>query len=497
MQATSDIQRLNPNQRSAFEQIVTAIESQEINRQRLFFIDGPGRTGKSFLYNTLIGHVLGMLNQKIIVVASSGIAALLLHTGQTAHSTFKIPIPIRPESTCNIHPVTELAHRIRDAAVILWDEAPMLHRHIFEAVDRTIRDIMRAPDSVFGGKVVVFGGDFRQVLPVVRNGSQQQIEDACLKNSKDIWSAVQTLQLTENMRVANSPQNLSFIEYLLRVGEGREPTVSDGPSFDHIRIPESHVFTMPCQQTNNADPYTPEQHLIRAIYPDLDNEDIPAQFFKDRAILTTLNADVDVLNAAATKMLHGGPPSIYTSQDSIIDADAAGHYPPEFLNTLSPPGLPPHKLELKVGQPVILLRNMNPHRGMCNGTRLIIRQLGERFIEAEILLGRFSQHRVFISRIPLTTNEDGSSPVQFSRRQFPLKPAFAMTINKSQGQTLNTVGLYLPQPVFCHGQLYVALSRCTDPNNLKIMIKNGNIQGQQGIHTPNIVYKKVLTYNAE
>ncbi|KAF9314224.1 hypothetical protein BG006_004007, partial [Podila minutissima] len=85
---------------------------------------------------------------------------------------------------------------------------------------------------------------------------------------------------------------------------------------------------MPCQQTNNADPYTPEQHLIRAIYPDLDSELIPAQFFKDRAILTTLNADVDVLNAAMTKMLHGGPPSIYTSQDSIIDADAAEHHPP-------------------------------------------------------------------------------------------------------------------------------------------------------------------------
>ncbi|KAK3814867.1 MAG: hypothetical protein J3Q66DRAFT_267774, partial [Benniella sp.] len=97
-----------------------------------------------------------------------------------------------------------------------------------------------------------------------------------------------------------------------------------------------------------------------------------------------------------------------------------------------------------------------------------------------------------LPRIPLTTTEDGTSPAIFRRRQFPLKSAFAMTINKAQGQTLETVGLYLPRPVFGHGQLYVGLSRCKTPANLKVFIKNGGVDGQNGTFSRNVVYRNVL-----
>jgi len=165
------------------------------------------------IYNTLIAHIKAQRNQKVIVTASSGIAALILHDGHTAHSRFRIPVPCNSESTCNITATSELAQTITEANIIIWDEAPMHHRHTFEAVDRTLRDILENED-IFGGKIMVFGGDFRQVLPVVVRGTQGQIENACLKNSY-IWESVETLRLTQNIRVLQDPANLSFVQFLL------------------------------------------------------------------------------------------------------------------------------------------------------------------------------------------------------------------------------------------------------------------------------------------
>ena len=76
-----------------------------------------------------------------IAVASSGIAATLLNSGRTAHSTFKIPINVDKDTYCNIPKNSALACQIQEAKILIWDEAPMQHRHAFEAVDRTLRDL--------------------------------------------------------------------------------------------------------------------------------------------------------------------------------------------------------------------------------------------------------------------------------------------------------------------------------------------------------------------
>src|SRR5690554_2651537 len=114
----------------------------------------------------------------------------------------------------------------------------------------------------------------------------------------------------------------------------------------------------------------------------------------ERAILTPLNVNVNKINDLATEMLHGAQPTTYLAQDSLPDDDNAGQYPVEFLNTLEPSSLPPFRLLLKVGQPIVLLRNMNPKRGLCNGTRLIVRSVTRRCIEAEIVVGKFYGQRV-------------------------------------------------------------------------------------------------------
>ncbi|RVE40790.1 hypothetical protein evm_014558 [Chilo suppressalis] len=131
-------------------------------------------------------------------------------------------------------------------------------------------------------------------------------------------------------------------------------------------------------------------------------------------------------------------------------------YPTEFPNSLELSGVPSHKLRLKIGVPVLLMRNLEAPR-LCNGTRLQIKQLGRNTIRAIIMTGMAKDEEILTPRIPMIPTE---LPFQFKRIQFPLKPAFAMTINKAQGQTLKVAGVNLKKNCFSHGQLYVVCSRC-------------------------------------
>jgi len=144
-----------------------------------------------------------------------------------------------------------------------------------------------------------------------------------------------------------------------------------------------------------------------------------------------------------------------------------------------------HELQLKVGVPILLLRNLNQSIRLCNGTRLIVKRLGQRVIETEIITGNNVGKCVFIPRIIMSpTGIDW--PFVLRRRQFAVQVAFAITINKNQGHTFDNVGVYLPSPVYSHGQLYVAISRVTSSANIKIF----NGQGPDG-YMRNVEYKEV------
>ena len=162
------------------------------------------------------------------------------------------------------------------------------------------------------------------------------------------------------------------------------------------------------------------------------------------------------------------------NQDDVVN------YPTEFLNSLELPGLQPHNLQLKVGSIVIMLRNINQPR-LCNGTRLAVKKLMNYIIEATIIKGKYKVEDVLIPRIPMTLTD---LPFDFKRLQFPVRLAFAMTINKSQGQSLEVCGINLEFPCFSHGQLYVACSCVGKPSSLFIYAPQNK--------TKNIVYQKAL-----
>ncbi|KAL5704888.1 hypothetical protein ACHQM5_023252 [Ranunculus cassubicifolius] len=121
------------------------------------------------------------------MVASSGIASLLLTGGRTAHSTFKLPLDIMDNTVCGFAKNSERANFLKQADLIIWDEVPMQHRYCVEAVDRTLQDIRNNP-APFGGITIVMGGDFRQTLPVITKGVREEFatqeEQAQAKRSR-------------------------------------------------------------------------------------------------------------------------------------------------------------------------------------------------------------------------------------------------------------------------------------------------------------------------
>ncbi|KAG5596940.1 hypothetical protein H5410_038172 [Solanum commersonii] len=345
--------KLNAEQKRAYDIILERVYSK---KSGAFFIDGPGGTGKTFLYRALLAAIRtkGCI---ALATASSGVAASILPGGRTTHSRFKISIDIDENFTCNISKQSSLATLIQDSKLIVWDEVSMAKKNTIEALDTLLKDLTNTK-TLFGGKVVVFGGDFRQTLSVVRNGKKED-----------------------------------FI--------------------------------------------------------------------------------------------------VYTAIDETLEPNDQCQFE-DFLHTLHPANLPPYRLTLKTNCPVLLLRNLNPTKGLCNGTRLICHDFKSHVISATIFSGNFKNKHVFIPKIPLLASQDEKLPVPFKRTQFPIRLCFAMTINKAQGQTLDFVGIYLREPVFSHGQLYVALSRAKCLDNVKILICPPTAEDTNDHSTYNVVYDEII-----
>ncbi|KAL7091157.1 hypothetical protein ACP275_12G088400 [Erythranthe tilingii] len=304
----------------------------------------------------------------VLTVASSGIAALLIPGGRTTHSRFVIPINVHEESTCNIAFGTPLAELIIKAKLIIWDEAPMTHKHCFEAVDRTLRDILKysihdSKTKPFGGKTVVFWGDFRQILPVIPKGTRQQVVFASI-NSSYLWKFCHVLTLTKNMRLQSNNQNLeemqTFSSWVLSIGDGTIGGHNDGVV--NIEIPDDLLI----KQSGNL-----LQSIVEATYPSFLCKINDFTYLQQRAILAPTNEIVEEVNNYMLALMPGET-TTYLSFDSPCPANESidthhDIHTPEFLNSITSSGLPNHELKLKIGVPVMLLRNIDQSSGLCNG----------------------------------------------------------------------------------------------------------------------------------
>ncbi len=470
-----NVPKLNSEQSAVYRRVMNSVH---MNLGEIIALDAAGGTGKTFLISTMLASVRAE-GEVGLGTATSGVAATLLMNGRTIHSRLKVPIEnLNEKSYCNISKRDATAELIRRCVLLVMDEYTMAHRHVFEAVDRSFRDI-REDGRPFGGVTTVPCGDRRQILPVVKRGSRADIVDACLTSS-ELWKNIHIMKLTKNMRLQTAGKDAEeFAEKLLSIGEGREPIHEDlGPS--KIKIDDDLLL-----ENESID------SLCDFVWDGLEERHRTPEWLCSRAVLCPTNDAAEDINTLMIERFPGESRE-YKSCDKLTNESRHHQFPEEFLNTICSAGIPPHKLIIKKNCPIILLRNLDPIHGHCNGTRYIVNELHDHILEATVATGVHAGRRIFIPRIPMTPS-DSSFPFQMIRRQFPIRVCFGMTANKSQGQELEKIGIYLKKDFFSHGQLYVALSRARDKRNVKILAKHGHFMGKDGVYTDNVVFPEVLS----
>uniref|UniRef100_A0A1I8AIP3 ATP-dependent DNA helicase n=1 Tax=Steinernema glaseri TaxID=37863 RepID=A0A1I8AIP3_9BILA len=244
--ADSELAQLNSGQRAIYDEILQAVDMLDQGQhppQRLFFVTGEGGSGKTFLFNALIHRLLskGICH---VTAASTGIAALLLEGGRTAHSTFRIANDVTDSDQSRVDWNSKLADMLRRSSLIIIDEVSMLHRTVFDYINRVLKSI--APrdgtdrDEDFGGKIILISGDFKQLAPVVeeKKAGGNEVVAASIK-SMPVFKKFKQLKLTENMRM--KPEEIDFCNFVRDVGHGRNMV----PNTPYVRMPNGlEVETM-------------------------------------------------------------------------------------------------------------------------------------------------------------------------------------------------------------------------------------------------------------
>ena len=285
--------------------------------------------------------------------------------------------------------------------------------------------------------------------------------------------------------IGNSPNDVHFKKWLY--------LMTYNTAMQNAKIPLPQYIS----QTSSLDELIAKVYSQETLLQALDN---PSILYKS-AILTSKNAAVDSINEKLLDLMPGEPVTLISADkadysDEENSDNEVYRFSIEYLQMLSPGSFPPAKLTRKVDCIVMLLRNLDPQRGLCNGIRLIVKRIGQYVLEAVVMKDQNNGHEQieFIPRITLTTLED-DYPFTLSRKQFPTKLSFAMTINKSQDQSLTNVGIDLCSPLFTHGQLYVAFSRSTDLQGIHVLLTEAHSDQQYSSSnntTDNIIFPKLL-----
>jgi hypothetical protein len=420
-------------QHDALSVIVDAITtSAALN---VFALIASAGVGKTVFANGLAAH-LRAAGFCVVCTAASGLAAMLLEGGTTAHAAFGIPIPVNETSICNL--TREERSFLKTVDLIIWDECSMIHAYAADAVSRTFQDIMRN-DQPFGGKCVLLMGDFKQLLPVVQYGKgQNHTIQKCRW-----WSMARQLTFTQNWRAAQHPEYCKFLE---DVGSGRISCV----------IPPA------------ANTVSSHAAMIAAVYED--------DFNNNHQILALTLETCAEINSMCFEKLAGELVEM-PAGDTYVECADPDAFPHDYVEQLSIKGAPPFILQFKVGGRYMCIRNLDVPRGIINGTMLKLIKCGQRLATFQVISGKSTGSIEIFTKATFTLTPEASGlPFTIIRRQFPVIPAYCLTVHKAQGQTMRRVGLIFESDPFTHGQLYVALSRVAGWHEVFVLYQGADIR---------------------
>jgi len=403
-------------QRDAMRDVIASINN--VDACNVFVLMSSAGCGKTVFANGLASHLRAQ-GSNVICVAASALAAMLMIGGSTAHSTFHIPIPANETSTCSL--TYEERDALKRASLIIYDECSMVHANVADTVERTLRDVMQ-DQRPFGGKTILWMGDFKQLLPVVRygKGHNHTIQQCAW------WRHASKLKFSKNWRAAHDAAYTTFLE---DVGYGR---------VDRVTPPAE------CRCSSFDD-------IIQKVYGD--------QFDNRHQILAlTLETCAEINRMCFAKL--PGDMVESPAADHYLDCSDRDAFPADYVQSLAMKGAPPWLLQFKPGAKYMCIRNIDPARGLINGTMLKLLSVGRNVIQVQILTGKSAGSCDALLRSMFTITPEGSGlPFTILRSQFPIIPAYCLSVHKAQGQTLRKVGIVFESDPFTHGQLYVALSR--------------------------------------
>jgi energy-coupling factor transporter ATP-binding protein EcfA2 len=499
----------NEDQEQLFQTIKLSID---LNETCKYFIQGQAGCGKTTLAKKILAYTRSQ-NYVALGCASTGLATTIYEDFHTAHDLFCYPVvedgaedeSNQPECEISKHP--DRAELIQHAKVIIWDEMVSNHREIYEAAHRVTNG--------FKGKIIIGMGDWRQTLPIVKYGETQEILSACLKRSL-LWNEFTVLNLNINMRLSQIQKRID--SNIISFGDTYLSSREYSSDLEQLRqqnkygslilaIGDGVDYHLDCDQVYKekkqgllmyrltALPFFQLTEIgmrdgLQWLYPQGFSNDPD---FVSSAILAATNQQVDQWNSIVQDM---NPSQLFElkSKDSLCEVDDPhGHIERMLSNTVlnnfQHVSAPSHQLLLKVGDICLITRNLSKAYGLANNTRVKLLHISQSSIRVQTLGS--SPKSAMVPRIYFKFRIKFQESYQMMRLQFPLRLAYSMTYNKCQGQTMKKVLLDISNPPFAHGHLYVALSRVTNYQDIKIICKDDQLLENSPVIN-NVTYPEII-----
>ena len=527
MQQTELLKTLNasiPNTKEQNEIFLQICDDISFEKTAIHFVQAQAGSGKSMLANKLMAFARS-LNKIALGCASTGLAANNFEGFYTAHALYALPVVDsadldeidQPEYASKLHEskYKQRLQLIQASSLHVWDEFPSNHRNCFEAAYQAC--------NKFEGKVVVCFGDFRQIAPVVEGGTKQEIINACIQSS-EYWKYFRIHILTKNMRLEHmkihcreeltaleSPQtrleltDQEFIEKQITIQKALDTQIAYGEmilALGNNQLHSSPNITIIREDRETSTSYVSlplfqyiiaseegELNAIRWLHP----QGFDASSMHKRAVLAATNDRVDMWNSLIQSLNPKEAVSL-RSHDFLCEVDdprdvLSSMLSDDVLNRYNNNGVPRNNLQLKIGDICLLLRTISKKDGLTTNARVRITNIKTFCVQIQTLT--YPPRSYALPRIRFKFQLPFGQSYQMVRTQFPLRLAYALSVNKSQGQEFDKVLYDIVDPAFSHGHTYVASSRIRHFDTIKIYCDEDKIHNGAPI-LPNVVYDELL-----